>query len=174
MRTSEGPTSPIVTTGDASLLTDEGELRADGLFTRPWYNFFSNQTIFVFFSVLQTLYKRLSDVKESARDVHVEVARLNRPRVAREIGLSENPMDYFEMDDDIPKIWSKTVDLIEEYVTGEIDEVNTEKIIKHAVLEDIPLTLIVNKFDRLILELKLPPKDAYFKLKHVIEEVNTV
>ncbi|EEY17627.1 116 kDa U5 small nuclear ribonucleoprotein component [Verticillium alfalfae VaMs.102] len=53
-------------------------------------------------------------------------------------------------------------------------QVNTEKIIKHAVLEDIPLTLIVNKFDRLILELKLPPKDAYFKLKHVIEEVNTV
>ena len=28
--------------------------------------------------------------------------------------------------------------------------------------------------DRLILELKLPPNDAYFKLKHVIEEVNTV
>ncbi|KAM6537800.1 hypothetical protein FALCPG4_003704 [Fusarium falciforme] len=28
--------------------------------------------------------------------------------------------------------------------------------------------------DRLILELKLPPKDAYFKLKHVVEEVNTV
>jgi hypothetical protein len=25
--------------------------------------------------------------------------------------------------------------------------------------------------DRLILELKLPPSDAYFKLKHVIEEV---
>ncbi|WQF87230.1 Putative small GTP-binding protein [Colletotrichum destructivum] len=53
-------------------------------------------------------------------------------------------------------------------------QVNTEQIIKHAVLEDIPLTLIINKMDRLILELKLPPKDAYFKLKHVIEEVNTV
>ncbi|KAK2014845.1 elongation factor Tu GTP binding domain-containing protein [Colletotrichum eremochloae] len=53
-------------------------------------------------------------------------------------------------------------------------QVNTEQIIKHAVLEDIPLTLILNKMDRLILELKLPPKDAYFKLKHVIEEVNTV
>ncbi|KAH7001300.1 P-loop containing nucleoside triphosphate hydrolase protein [Ilyonectria destructans] len=53
-------------------------------------------------------------------------------------------------------------------------QVNTEQIIKHAVLEDIPLTLIINKMDRLVLELKLPPKDAYFKLKHVIEEVNTV
>ena len=53
-------------------------------------------------------------------------------------------------------------------------QINTEQIIKYAVLEDLPLTLIVNKMDRLILELKLPSTDAYFKLKHVIEEVNTV
>ncbi|CAG8974326.1 hypothetical protein HYALB_00006174 [Hymenoscyphus albidus] len=53
-------------------------------------------------------------------------------------------------------------------------QVNTEQIIKHAVLEGLPLTLVVNKMDRLILELKLPPSDAYFKLKHVVEEVNTV
>ncbi|EMR67913.1 putative 116 kda u5 small nuclear ribonucleoprotein component protein [Eutypa lata UCREL1] len=53
-------------------------------------------------------------------------------------------------------------------------QVNTEQIIKHAVLEDIPMTLIINKVDRLILELRLPPNDAYFKLKHVVEEVNTI
>ncbi|RYP62718.1 hypothetical protein DL771_009609 [Monosporascus sp. 5C6A] len=53
-------------------------------------------------------------------------------------------------------------------------QVNTEQIIKHAVLEDIPMTLIINKVDRLILELRLPPSDAYFKLKHAIEEVNTI
>ncbi|RYP45767.1 hypothetical protein DL768_007943 [Monosporascus sp. mg162] len=53
-------------------------------------------------------------------------------------------------------------------------QVNTEQIIRHAVLEDIPMTLIINKVDRLILELRLPPSDAYFKLKHVVEEVNTI
>ncbi|QDS68134.1 hypothetical protein FKW77_010274 [Venturia effusa] len=53
-------------------------------------------------------------------------------------------------------------------------QVHTEHIIKHAVLEDLPMVLVINKMDRLILELKLPPKDAYFKLKHVVEEVNTV
>ncbi|KAL9088745.1 MAG: hypothetical protein Q9165_006054 [Trypethelium subeluteriae] len=53
-------------------------------------------------------------------------------------------------------------------------QINTEHIIKHAVLEGMPLTLLINKMDRLIVELKLPPADAYFKLKHVIEEVNTV
>ncbi|KAJ6145217.1 U5 small nuclear ribonucleoprotein component [Penicillium chermesinum] len=53
-------------------------------------------------------------------------------------------------------------------------QANTEQIIKHAILEGLPITLVVNKMDRLILELKLPPNDAYFKLKHVIEEVNTI
>lgn len=53
-------------------------------------------------------------------------------------------------------------------------QINTEQIIRYAVLEDLPMTLVINKMDRLMLELKLPPNDAYFKLKHVVEEVNTV
>ncbi|KIW65561.1 hypothetical protein PV04_07811 [Phialophora macrospora] len=53
-------------------------------------------------------------------------------------------------------------------------QINTEQVIKHAVLEDLPMVLVINKMDRLILELKIPPTDAYFKLKHVVEEVNTV
>ncbi|KAG9527536.1 1 U5 small nuclear ribonucleoprotein component, partial [Aureobasidium melanogenum] len=53
-------------------------------------------------------------------------------------------------------------------------QVQTEMVIKHAVLNHLPLVLVINKMDRLILELKLPPADAYFKLKHVVEEVNTV
>eukprot|EP00906_Rhabdomonas_costata_P013381 RCo019239 len=52
--------------------------------------------------------------------------------------------------------------------------VNTEKLIKHAIAEQLPLCLVVNKVDRLILELKLPPDDAYIKLRHTIEEVNNV
>jgi len=30
------------------------------------------------------------------------------------------------------------------------------------------------QIDRLILELKLPPADAYFKLKHIVDEVNSL
>lgn len=30
------------------------------------------------------------------------------------------------------------------------------------------------QIDRLILELKLPPSDAYFKLKHTIDEINSI
>jgi len=51
--------------------------------------------------------------------------------------------------------------------------VNTEMIIRHALQEAIPITLVVNKIDRLILELRLPPADAFYKIKHTIEEINT-
>ncbi|WFC99844.1 hypothetical protein MYAM1_002590 [Malassezia yamatoensis] len=51
---------------------------------------------------------------------------------------------------------------------------NTEAIIRFCIRENIPMTLVVNKLDRLILELRLPPLDAYFKIRHTIEEVNSV
>lgn len=49
---------------------------------------------------------------------------------------------------------------------------NTERVIKLAVQEKLAVTVCINKIDRLILELKLPPQDAYYKLRHIVEEVN--
>jgi translation elongation factor EF-G len=51
--------------------------------------------------------------------------------------------------------------------------VGTEAIIRHALQEGIKITLVVNKIDRLILELRIKPADAYYKIKHTIEEINT-
>ncbi|XP_060078669.1 116 kDa U5 small nuclear ribonucleoprotein component-like [Ylistrum balloti] len=51
---------------------------------------------------------------------------------------------------------------------------NTERLIKHAIQEKLPVTICINKVDRLILELKLPPTDAYFKLRHILEEINAL
>jgi U5 small nuclear ribonucleoprotein component len=50
----------------------------------------------------------------------------------------------------------------------------TERAVRQAVAEGLAVTLMISKVDRLILELKLPPADAYYKLKHTIEEVNKV
>lgn len=60
------------------------------------------------------------------------------------------------------------VDVVEGVMLG------TEAIIKHAMQEKLPLVLVVNKMDRLILELRLPPSEAFFKVKHTIEEVNSI
>ncbi|WVF69346.1 hypothetical protein IAT40_004122 [Kwoniella sp. CBS 6097] len=60
------------------------------------------------------------------------------------------------------------VDVVEGVMHG------TEAVIRHAMQEKLKLTLVVNKMDRLILELRLPPSEAFFKIKHTIEEVNSI
>eukprot|EP01065_Artemidia_motanka_P025396 TRINITY_DN30400_c0_g1_i1.p1 TRINITY_DN30400_c0_g1~~TRINITY_DN30400_c0_g1_i1.p1 ORF type:complete len:989 (+),score=311.16 TRINITY_DN30400_c0_g1_i1:60-2969(+) len=50
--------------------------------------------------------------------------------------------------------------------------VSAKRQIELAVAEGLPMVLVLSKVDRLILELKLPPHDAYRKLQHVIGEVN--
>lgn len=37
---------------------------------------------------------------------------------------------------------------------------------------NVPITVVLNKIDRLILELRLPPADTYHKLKHTIDSIN--
>ncbi|KAJ7597298.1 Calreticulin family-domain-containing protein [Mycena floridula] len=59
------------------------------------------------------------------------------------------------------------VDVVEGLMVG------AEAIIRHALQENIKITLVVNKIDRLILELRIKPADAYYKIKHTIEEINT-
>ncbi|KAI9295957.1 u5 small nuclear ribonucleoprotein component [Neoconidiobolus thromboides FSU 785] len=51
---------------------------------------------------------------------------------------------------------------------------NTEKLIVQALNNNLKVVLLINKIDRLILELKLPLNDAYFKLRHTIEEINSI
>lgn len=51
---------------------------------------------------------------------------------------------------------------------------NTEILLEHALREDMAITLCINKIDRLIFELRLPPNDAYHKLKLIIDEVNSI
>lgn len=51
---------------------------------------------------------------------------------------------------------------------------NTEAIIRFCVRERMPMVLVINKLDRFVLELRLPPADAYFKLQHTLEEINSI
>lgn len=59
------------------------------------------------------------------------------------------------------------VDVVEGVMHG------TELAIRHALQEKLKIVLVINKMDRLILELRLPPSEAFFKIKHTIEEVNS-
>ncbi|XP_057336183.1 116 kDa U5 small nuclear ribonucleoprotein component-like isoform X2 [Microplitis mediator] len=51
---------------------------------------------------------------------------------------------------------------------------NTKRLLKHAIQERLALTVCINKIDRLILEWKFPPLNVYEKLRHIIEEINSL
>ena len=50
----------------------------------------------------------------------------------------------------------------------------TEKVIKECIKENLDIIILLNKIDRFILELKIPPNDAYFKIKFIIDEFNKI
>ena len=52
--------------------------------------------------------------------------------------------------------------------------VGTEQSIVQAVRDGQTITLLLNKLDRLILDLHIPPQDAYHKLVHIIENCNDI
>lgn len=64
------------------------------------------------------------------------------------------------------------VTLVVDAVDGVL--MNTERLLLHALKEGMAITLCINKIDRLILELRLPPNDAYHKIKRIIDEVNSL
>lgn len=49
-----------------------------------------------------------------------------------------------------------------------------EAALKAALAAERPILLVLNKIERLWLELKLAPLDAYYKLKHTIDSLNTI
>lgn len=51
--------------------------------------------------------------------------------------------------------------------------IGAQRAIDNALLNNIQLAFVINKLDRLILELKVPPVDGYHKIRTVIDEINT-
>jgi U5 small nuclear ribonucleoprotein component len=60
------------------------------------------------------------------------------------------------------------VDVVEGVMLG------TERVIHHALQEGLVITVVIAKMDRLVVELKLPPADAFYKLRNVIDGINAV
>ncbi|KAI0473978.1 hypothetical protein GGR56DRAFT_676421 [Xylariaceae sp. FL0804] len=130
------PTVPRLTVvkGENPFLDSEGELKADAFFRRPWYNFFCNQTIYVFIRVFQTLFKRLKDVKQSRESVLEEISRLRNKKPAKDLGVNVTEPGYFD-ENDPSSFWSKTMELVEDYITGDIDENRYQEVLRHYYLK---------------------------------------
>lgn len=128
------PGATVVKGNEPLTDADAKELKADGPFKRQWYNLFCNQTLFVFFSVFHTLYKRLKDVKESTDSVVEELEREDAEKASRHLGMAANRMDYFK-NLQPHQFWPKTVELIEDYIVGETDENRYFDVLRHYYLK---------------------------------------
>jgi 116 kDa U5 small nuclear ribonucleoprotein component len=72
-----------------------------------------------------------------------------------------------------------SISLMSEHILLVVDcvegvQVETEAALRTALNLNKSITLVLTKMERLWLELKLPPVDAHFKLKHTIDRLNTI
>lgn len=59
------------------------------------------------------------------------------------------------------------VDVVEGLTVG------ARQAIDYALNNNVELAFVINKIDRLVLELRLPPLDSYHKIRNTIDEINT-
>jgi len=50
----------------------------------------------------------------------------------------------------------------------------TQRLIKEALRAKMEIIVVLNKLDRLVLELRLPLIDAYHKIKYTLDEINFI
>ncbi|KAJ2391795.1 hypothetical protein GGI05_002845, partial [Coemansia sp. RSA 2603] len=126
-----------------------------------------NQKAFGFTDTLQLERQRGVSLKTTAMSMVVQDSR--EKSWAFNIADTPGHADFFDeveaglrLADGV----SLAVDAIEGVMSG------TRRAIASALRENLRITLVITKIDRLILELRLPPADAYHKLRLTVEEVN--
>jgi paired amphipathic helix protein Sin3a len=120
--------------GSKPLEQNDFELKADQPFSRDWYSLYCNQTIYIFFTFFEILYRRLRGIKASEKVVTLEVKRIRAPKAAKEIGLLEERNDWFS-EESTETYYHRTLLVIEEYIMGEIDEVKYQEFLRTYYLQ---------------------------------------
>ena len=124
----------VATTGTRPLAAEEVEMKADQPFQREWYSLYSNQNIFVLFSIFQTLYRRFKELKDSEEDAKEEGLQSKKPKPAKEIGLIDEKNEISE-----PGLgetyYSKTLMLVDDLITNDIEQSKYEDFLRRHYLK---------------------------------------
>ncbi|KAM3069342.1 Transcriptional regulatory protein sin3 [Clarireedia jacksonii] len=127
--------SAVAVQGTRPLESDDIEMKADQPFQRDWYNLYCNQTVFVFFSIFQTLYQRFKDIKDAEAAARAEVERARSLKPAKQIGLLSERLDHFTNLDDHESYYSRVLELVEDYIKGEVEEAKYQDFLRHYYLQ---------------------------------------
>jgi paired amphipathic helix protein Sin3a len=110
------------------------ELIADQPFKRDYYSLYCNSTIYVFFSIFQTLYRRFKEIKESEDEAVAEGNRARVEKPAQKIGLQDEKNDYYGPADGEP-YYTRTLALVEDFITGDLEETKYQDFLRHFYLK---------------------------------------
>jgi paired amphipathic helix protein Sin3a len=124
----------IAVQGSMPLNADELELKADRQFKRDSYSLYSNTTIFVFLSIVQALYQRFEDIKNSEDDAIEEGRRVKTNKPARDIGIPEPRDEYFGLADG-ESYYQKSLSLIDDLIENELEDVKYQEFLRHYYLK---------------------------------------
>jgi paired amphipathic helix protein Sin3a len=110
------------------------ELIADQPFKRDFYSLFCNSTIYVFFSIFQTLYRRFKEIKESEDEAVSEGRRAKVPKPAKEIGLLDDQVDYYTPVGS-EGYYGRTLTMVEDFILGDLEEAKFQDFLRHYYLK---------------------------------------
>ncbi|KAK6583203.1 hypothetical protein PZA11_004279 [Diplocarpon coronariae] len=100
------------------------------------FNLYANQTIFCFFSIFQTLYRRLKEIKECENSARDEGEKAARPKPARELGLGNEPDNYYiAARNDASFYYRKTLEYVALFIEGELDEATYQNFFRRYYLK---------------------------------------
>lgn len=126
-----GKAAPVDTQSGSA---EDLDFAADQPFERDGYKLWCNQTLFVFISLVHTVYQRLKEIKDSEQEAREETIRLTRDKPAKEMGLLNHRDDYYA-DLDGETYYRRTLSLIEDFINGEVDEVQFQAAIRQYYLK---------------------------------------
>lgn len=120
--------------GTKPLGAEEADLHADQPYKRDSYNLYCNQTVYVFFSIFQTLYRRFKEIRDSEQDAKAEGDRAREDKPARAIGLLDEKNDYYAPVNG-ESYYIKTLALVEDFITGDLEEAKYQDFLRHYYLQ---------------------------------------
>lgn len=120
--------------GTKELSAEDTRLQADQPYKQEEFSLYANQTIYVFFTIFQTLYRRLKEIKESEEEAREEGVRATKEKPAEKIGLMENRPDFHQTLNG-ETYYSRTLALIEDFISNELDEAKYHDFLRHFYLK---------------------------------------
>jgi paired amphipathic helix protein Sin3a len=104
----------------------------DQVYQRKSFSLFGGQTATVFFHNFELLYRRLKALKDSEPDVIEEVRRARKHKPANDLDLVDpKATEFFTGKDPEISYYNKTLEMIEQFMIGEVEEVDYQTYLRH-------------------------------------------